>query len=92
MGSPLITSSFVSVVAFMAIPFPARLKMTKATVGKWRTRFIERRIAGPFNRVEGDLEVVLDIEGGRVAAATGREVVLHRPGVQAVTTVVRKPG
>ncbi|WP_126444279.1 nickel-dependent hydrogenase large subunit [Sulfuricystis multivorans] len=28
-----------------------------------------RRIVGPFNRVEGDLEVTLEIEGGRVAAA-----------------------
>ncbi|MDD5058265.1 MAG: nickel-dependent hydrogenase large subunit [Sideroxydans sp.] len=28
-----------------------------------------RRIIGPFNRVEGDLEVTLDIESGRVAAA-----------------------
>lgn len=28
----------------------------------------------------------------RVAARQGREVVMHRPGVQAVTTVVRKPG
>jgi hydrogenase large subunit len=28
-----------------------------------------RRIVGPFNRVEGDLEVALDIEGGRVKAA-----------------------
>lgn len=28
-----------------------------------------RIIAGPFNRVEGDLEITLDIEGGRVAEA-----------------------
>ncbi|OIQ96281.1 periplasmic [NiFe] hydrogenase large subunit precursor [mine drainage metagenome] len=28
-----------------------------------------RRIIGPFNRVEGDLEVTLDIESGRVRAA-----------------------
>ncbi len=28
-----------------------------------------RRIVGPFNRVEGDLEITLDIEDGRVAAA-----------------------
>jgi hydrogenase large subunit len=28
-----------------------------------------RRIIGPFNRVEGDLEVTLDIESGRVQAA-----------------------
>ncbi|MDD5298483.1 MAG: nickel-dependent hydrogenase large subunit [Rhodocyclaceae bacterium] len=28
-----------------------------------------RRIVGPFNRVEGDLEVALDIQGGRVGSA-----------------------
>ncbi len=28
-----------------------------------------RRVVGPFNRVEGDLEVTLDIEGGRVRSA-----------------------
>lgn len=28
-----------------------------------------RRVVGPFNRVEGDLEVQLDIEGGRVSDA-----------------------
>ena len=28
-----------------------------------------RLLVGPFNRVEGDLEVTLDIEGGRVSAA-----------------------
>jgi uptake hydrogenase large subunit len=28
-----------------------------------------RRIVGPFNRVEGDLEVTLDIEGGKVRSA-----------------------
>ncbi len=28
-----------------------------------------RRIVGPFNRVEGDLEISLDIDGGRIAAA-----------------------
>ena len=27
----------------------ARLKMTKATVGKWRARFIERRISGLYD-------------------------------------------
>jgi uptake hydrogenase large subunit len=30
---------------------------------------MSRRIVGPFNRVEGDLEVTLDIEAGRVQAA-----------------------
>jgi Ni,Fe-hydrogenase I large subunit len=30
---------------------------------------MSRRIIGPFNRVEGDLEVTLDIEAGRVRAA-----------------------
>ena len=29
----------------------ARLKMTKQTVGKWRARFIERRIAGLYDDV-----------------------------------------
>lgn len=28
-----------------------------------------RRVVGPFNRVEGDLEITLDIEDGRIAAA-----------------------
>jgi len=28
-----------------------RLRLTKATVGKWRTRFIERRIAGLYDDV-----------------------------------------
>ena len=28
-----------------------------------------RRVVGPFNRVEGDLEISLDIEAGRIAAA-----------------------
>lgn len=30
---------------------------------------MSRRIIGPFNRVEGDLEITLDIEAGRVRAA-----------------------
>lgn len=30
---------------------------------------MSRRVIGPFNRVEGDLEVVLDIQDGRVAEA-----------------------
>ena len=30
---------------------------------------MSRLIVGPFNRVEGDLEVRLDIDGGRVRAA-----------------------
>lgn len=30
---------------------------------------MSRRVIGPFNRVEGDLEVTLDIEGGKVSAA-----------------------
>jgi hydrogenase large subunit len=30
---------------------------------------MSRRIVGPFNRVEGDLEITLDIESGRVRAA-----------------------
>ena len=28
-----------------------------------------RLLVGPFNRVEGDLEVTLDIDGGRVTSA-----------------------
>ena len=45
---------------------------------------MSRRIVGPFNRVEGDLEVTLEIEGGRVVAAQvssslyrGFEQILH---------------
>jgi Ni,Fe-hydrogenase I large subunit len=30
---------------------------------------VSRRVVGPFNRVEGDLEVTLDVEDGRIAAA-----------------------
>jgi hydrogenase large subunit len=30
---------------------------------------VTRRVVGPFNRVEGDLEVTLDIDAGRIAAA-----------------------
>ena len=29
----------------------------------------ERRVVGPFNRVEGDLEITLDIAAGRIDAA-----------------------
>ena len=29
----------------------ARLELTKATVGKWRSRFLERRIAGLYDDV-----------------------------------------
>ena len=32
-----------------------------------------RLIVGPFNRVEGDLEVTLDIADGRVASARDRQ-------------------
>jgi len=45
---------------------------------------VRRLAVGPFNRVEGDLEVKLDIDGGRVAAAyvssplyRGFEQILH---------------
>ncbi|MEJ2454706.1 MAG: nickel-dependent hydrogenase large subunit [Candidatus Thiodiazotropha sp.] len=45
---------------------------------------MSRRIVGPFNRVEGDLEVELDIEAGRVVSANvssslyrGFEQILH---------------
>ena len=30
---------------------------------------MSRRVVGPFNRVEGDLEVTLEVDGGRVRAA-----------------------
>ena len=30
---------------------------------------MSRLLVGPFNRVEGDLEVLLDVDGGRVASA-----------------------
>src|SRR3989339_970195 len=52
-----------------------------------------RRIIGPFNRVEGDLEVRLDIEDGKVGAARvsasmyrGFEQILHgRPMMDAIS-------
>ncbi|TCJ17189.1 HupV protein [Parasulfuritortus cantonensis] len=57
----------------------------------------ERRIVGPFNRVEGDLEVRLDIEDERIAAASisaslyrGFEAMLPgRPSEDALTIVPR---
>ncbi len=33
------------------------------------TQPVQRLVVGPFNRVEGDLEVTLDVAGGRVASA-----------------------
>ena len=30
---------------------------------------MSRLVLGPFNRVEGDLEVTLDIDGGRIRSA-----------------------
>jgi uptake hydrogenase large subunit len=56
---------------------------------------VSRRIVGPFNRVEGDLEVALDIEGDRVISANvssslyrGFEQILHgkEPGDALVYT------
>ena len=40
----------------------ARLKLTKATVGKWRTRFIERRIAGLYDDVRPGKPRTIDDE------------------------------
>ena len=56
-----------------------------------------RRIVGPFNRVEGDLEVTLDIEDGRIAAAyvnsplyRGFEQILQgKPALDALVFVPR---
>ncbi|MBI4984761.1 MAG: nickel-dependent hydrogenase large subunit [Rhodocyclales bacterium] len=56
-----------------------------------------RRVVGPFNRVEGDLEVTLDIEGGRIAAAyvnsplyRGFEQILQgKPALDALVFVPR---
>ena len=40
----------------------ARLKLTKATVGKWRSRFIERRIAGLYDDVRPSVPRTIDDE------------------------------
>lgn len=40
----------------------ARLKMTKQPVGKWRTRFIERRIAGLYDDVRPEPARTIDDE------------------------------
>lgn len=40
----------------------ARLKLTKATVGKWRSRFIERRIAGLYDDVRPGAPRTIDDE------------------------------
>ncbi len=40
----------------------ARLKMSKATVGKWRVRFIERRIAGLYDDVRPGRPRTIDDE------------------------------
>src|SRR4051794_1524649 len=39
-----------------------RLRLTKATVGKWRTRFIERRIAGLYDDVRPGAPRTIDDE------------------------------
>ena len=39
-----------------------RLKLTKATVGKWRLRFIERRIAGLYDDVRPGKPRTIDDE------------------------------
>lgn len=61
---------------------------------------LERRIVGPFNRVEGDLEVSLDIADGRVQAARVgaslyrgfEEMLPGRPVEDALTVVPRVCG
>ena len=40
----------------------ARLKLTKATVGKWRSRFLERRIAGLYDDVRPGKPRTIDDE------------------------------
>jgi len=40
----------------------ARLKLTKATVGKWRSRFIERRIAGLYDGIRPGAPRTIDDE------------------------------
>ena len=40
----------------------ARLKLTKATVGKWRSRFIERRIAGLYDDIRPGAPRTIDDE------------------------------
>lgn len=58
---------------------------------------MSKRIIGPFNRVEGDLEVRLDIEGGKVQSARisasmyrGFEQILHgRPMMDAISITPR---
>ena len=44
------------------IAIAARLKLTKATVGKWRSRFIERRIAGLYDDLRPGAPRTIDDE------------------------------
>lgn len=61
---------------------------------------VERRVVGPFNRVEGDLEVQLDIADGRIQAARVaaslyrgfEEMLPGRPAEDALTVVPRVCG
>ena len=56
-----------------------------------------RIIVGPFNRVEGDLEVTLDIEDGRVASARVtttlyrgfEQILVGRPALDALVIAPR---
>lgn len=58
---------------------------------------MSRIVVGPFNRVEGDLEVSLDVDGGRVAAAYVNsplfrgfeQILLGRPPLDALAIVPR---
>ena len=42
-----------------------RLRLTKATVGKWRTRFIERRICGLYGDVRPGARAPSTMSGSR---------------------------
>lgn len=57
----------------------ARLGLSKATVGKWRTRFIERRIAGLYDDVRPGKPRTIDDE--RVAQLIKTTLhTMNRPG------------
>ena len=49
-------------MANSTVPSAERLKLAKATVGKWRTRFIERRIAGLYDDVRPGKPRMIDDE------------------------------
>jgi len=41
---------------------PKRLQLTRATVGKWRIRFLEHRINGPYDEVRSGKPRTIDDE------------------------------